>query len=671
MTTLTWNETHTLNVQHKYCYCGQDRNLLEICLQCKFCRNWFHSKCTQVSNPPDLLFTTNYSFTCLNCNSENNQKEIFERTTAGWKDICSTTIANLILEDILAHVGTDRPELFDSKHSRLMAQWYPEQYYFNKKEIIPYVDKHWDSICTERIRTPTWWATLGSCLYSSKETFVARDERQRSAASDFCLADANLWHIRPIQAATKPVQIPRMTKQRMRSDSDQRAIASTASTLLHQSTSSSSSASLAITSPPSQSSQSQSQSLQLPSSPALRSGRDGSNVKWRSATPTPSPGSASPVLGVKTVPTVFSSTSTDHPCNRFGFKYMPCEQSCLPLVAYQQADNVLGGCTISIADKSSYVSVAKDGLTVTTDRGFRMCRANVGVKEGNWYWEAVIQRANGSSGAQGPHVRVGWARREACLNGPVGYDAYGYGYRDLTGDKLFCSRPSPYGEPFATGDVIGLYISLPPRTHFKSPARKRIPIAYKDHLWFEEKDFRQSKEYEAMADPFRSTDKPLDPPPRTIPKSHITVYKNGVCQGVMFEDLFDFEDFGSLPDIIMARRNKRRKKQKKETVNGIRMRMEEDEFDGVRAQQWTEDPPLEDDGTLGYYPAVSVFQGGMVTCNFGPDFQYPPSPTTTKGELWKPMSQRYDEYMAEECVWDLLDEVSRSSRKKETPRQNR
>ena len=41
------------------------------------------------------------------------------------------------------------------------------------------------------------WATLGSCLYSSKETFTARDERQRSAASDFCLADANLWHVRP------------------------------------------------------------------------------------------------------------------------------------------------------------------------------------------------------------------------------------------------------------------------------------------------------------------------------------------------------------------------------------------------------------------------------------------------------------------------------------------
>lgn len=41
-----------------------------------------------------------------------------------------------------------------------------------------------------------------------------------------------------------------------------------------------------------------------------------------------------------------------------------------------------------------------------------MCRANVGVKEGNWYWEAVIQNAQGSNSADGPHVRIGWARRE-------------------------------------------------------------------------------------------------------------------------------------------------------------------------------------------------------------------------------------------------------------------
>jgi COMPASS component BRE2 len=92
-------------------------------------------------------------FVCHNCNE--SHVETFERTTAGWKDICSTTIANLILDKIRRGTGTDK-ELFESKNSTLMPEWHPEQYYFNKKQIIPYVDKHWQSLCTERARTTTW-----------------------------------------------------------------------------------------------------------------------------------------------------------------------------------------------------------------------------------------------------------------------------------------------------------------------------------------------------------------------------------------------------------------------------------------------------------------------------------------------------------------------------------
>ncbi|KAI8877437.1 hypothetical protein K501DRAFT_337410 [Backusella circina FSU 941] len=587
MSQLVWDEAHTINSQHKYCYCGRDRNLLEVAMQCKQCRNWFHTECTSVTQPPDLLFTTNYTFICLHCSD--TQTEIFERTTAGWKDICSTTIANLILEEILCRIGTESEELFESKNAALMNKWHPEHYYFNKKEIIPYVDKHWRSLCTERARTTTWWATLGSCLYSSKDTFIARDERLRSAASDFRLADPNLWHVRPVTAMGG-----KMPKRR---ESD----------------------------------------------PDTTSGTPTTN--------TPSPRSSSPVpYTPSTVPAVFppGTANTDHPFNRFGFKYIPCEPSILPRVAYQQAENSLGGCTISIPDKSSYVSVTKDGLTVTTDKGFRMCRANVGVKEGNWYWEATIQ--TGNSTVEGPHVRIGWARREACLNAPVGYDGYSYGYRDKTGDRVFCSRPEKYGEPFRAGDVIGLYISIPPKDkhRFKSASRRRIPIAYKEHLWFEEKDFRSSKEMEALADPFGKEENTYEP--AILHGSYITLYKNGVNQGVMFTDLIDFEDFGRLPETVLAKRAKKKRKQKKDYPNGI------PENDSVGHQHWTEDPPLEDDGTLGYYPAVSVFKGGVVTCNFGPHFQYPPHDQPD----YKPMSQRYDEYMAEECCWDILDELSRS-----------
>lgn len=253
------------------------------------------------------------------------------------------------------------------------------------------------------------------------------------------------------------------------------------------------------------------------------------------------------------------------------------------------------------------------------------------------------------------------------MNAPVGYDGYSYGFRDKTGEKVFCSRPQPYGTAFETGDVIGLSITLPPRQHIKSATRKRIPIAFKDTLWFEEKDYRQSKEMEALADRYRKEDDSLYQP-RTLPDSSITIYKNGVCLGVMYEDLTDYEDFGSLPEMILTslQQKKKRKYHSKKDDNMVatttpRMRMMDDEdFDGnAKHQQWNDEPPVADDGSLGYYPAVSVFKGGVVSCNFGPDFQFPPPPGA-----WKPMSARHADYMAEECVWDLVDEVARSFRKK-------
>lgn len=98
---------------------------------------------------------TNYQFECHNCNELN--VEIFERTVAGWKDICSASLANLALEAILLDIGSDSKELLESKNESLLEERKPEQYYFNKKDLIPFVDKHWDSLCTERSRTSTWY----------------------------------------------------------------------------------------------------------------------------------------------------------------------------------------------------------------------------------------------------------------------------------------------------------------------------------------------------------------------------------------------------------------------------------------------------------------------------------------------------------------------------------
>ncbi|CAO3681580.1 unnamed protein product [Umbelopsis ramanniana] len=584
---LTWNVHHTVNEEHSYCYCGRDRSLLEPNIQCRRCRNWYHVNCLQKPISHALPFMTNYNFQCAICRDE----EFFERITASWKDICWTAIANLILQEVVRENGPDRA-LYTSKNAHLMEQeWRPDRFFFNKKDhIIPFVDANWKSICTDRARTTTWWATLGSTLYTAKDMFITRDEHHRTAASDFCLVDANLWNVRPnvVQSNAKapPIIQRPMTKER-----PQKVEAPAVSTPV--------------------------------SSPSP------------TASPTPS------------VVTTFQQTSTqaaDHPYNR-------------------QDD--ASRCTLSTTDRSPYASISRDGLVLTTDRGWRMCRANVGVRQGTWYWEATMQPGQGVS-SDGPHVRLGWARREASLDAPVGFDAYSYGYRDVTGEKLFSSVREHYGEGFEVGDVIGLLIRLPERdnSNFKSPTRRRIPIAYKDALWFEEKDYRQSKEYEALANSYQQkTSKNLGVlegwNPRTLEGSQIEIFKNGRSQGIMYDNLFDYEDFGRLAESIKGSRRSKKRKTHHDASSTSVMGNAAEEEDAARRQQWTEEPPIKDDGTLGYYPAVSVYGGGVVSCNFGPNFQYPPRTCSD----WRPMSDRWDEYMAEETIWDLVDEADRRSRR--------
>ncbi|KAJ9099979.1 hypothetical protein QFC19_005796, partial [Naganishia cerealis] len=130
--------------------------------------------------------------------------------------------------------------------------------------------------------------------------------------------------------------------------------------------------------------------------------------------------------------------------------------------------------------------------------------------------------ATSSSSSDGAHVRIGWGRREAPLNGPCGLDAYSYGIRDVTGEKVTLSRPKAYAElggkaGFGTGDVVGCLIYLPDQdeageeqqqqvgltanggkgTKVRKGSnvkdefdpswvrRKRIPIRYKGQLYFE------------------------------------------------------------------------------------------------------------------------------------------------------------------------------------------
>ena len=377
--------------------------------------------------------------------------------------------------------------------------------------------------------------------------------------------------------------------------------------------------------------------------------------------------------------------SSDHVYNKKLFHYTYCiaDPTFPSSFYYRQTEPEPYGPHMSLQDSAMHVFFDHSARHVTTHKGFRMSRANVSVREGRWYWECKVTRGMvthpGPSSTAPPgnshgHVRVGWARKEASLDAPVGFDAYSYGFRDVHGEKVHMSRPKPFfprGEGILEGDVIGLEIQLPseslhrkvvsgiynpatdlpdddeppltaatcPSWLVKNIIRDRIPTRYKGRTYFEKSAYHPTKELEDLMNPSpvistttrnaefapaagggtsssrrsaaasssnrASATKSSGPPNpnhpsapmRTLPGSAIRLYKNGKLMGEPFTDLLAFLPPASKPS-----------SQSGSTREGL------------------------DDGTLGYYPAVSVFRGGAAEVNFGPDFWCPPPGLFAHGE---------------------------------------
>lgn len=345
---------------------------------------------------------------------------------------------------------------------------------------------------------------------------------------------------------------------------------------------------------------------------------------------------------------------------------------------------------ISWLDRSSFIRISQNALCATTDRGFRSARANVGVREGSWYYEVKILRGDGAPGGGGTtggdvgnaHVRLGWGRREANFDSPIGMDGYSYGIRDVSGEKLHLSRPKPYAKAFGTGDTIGCLITLPkrPEGEMAKIKRKRVPIRYKGQLYFEMDEYGVQKEMEALVDRegkgaaaaaeaakaaleatkeinedkaggkgkkgavMKNAKKgksgpiePSGPVARNLPileGSSVEFFINGESQGIAFEDLYDFLP---LPPLIQPSHPGTKKSSTQHEVKDA----------------------LQDDGTLGYYPMISCFGRGKVECNFGPDFNAPPPNLAAR-----PMVERWQEFRKEEAALDERDEIADTTRLK-------
>jgi COMPASS component BRE2 len=371
----------------------------------------------------------------------------------------------------------------------------------------------------------------------------------------------------------------------------------------------------------------------------------------------------------------------DHPVNKRGFKYKSCRPN--PVFTsnlYSTTELPPFLIRPSFFDRSQGVLFSDDLALVSTVQGWRSTRTNIGIRQGKYYFEFNIINSNEDSSKS--HVRIGLARKEASLEAPVGFDGYSYGLRDVHGELMNLSRPHEeyITLGFKSGDTIGFLVDLPTldehRQHVdaciqakikskpihkeESPkkkkkikkggyisdnsdfykhdniARDQIPIKYKNSLYYEQYEYTNTKTMEHLLNPVtifgekavlekdHDTEKVKNLP--VIPNSKITIFKNGVQQEHTIENLYSF-----LPTNIDD---------------------EECNLSYNTRQQQNPNYRNTDDGSLGYYPMLSVFQGGIVGLNAGPEFKYPPKDTDAK-----PLNDRFNELVVEEWYWDLIDEV--------------
>ncbi|XP_048876494.1 set1/Ash2 histone methyltransferase complex subunit ASH2 isoform X2 [Brienomyrus brachyistius] len=510
------------------------RQLGEVELQCALCMKWFTADTFGIDTATSLPFMTTYVFHCNMCHHSGNT--YFLRKQANLREMCLTALANL------------------TWRSRTQDE-HPKTMFSKDKDIIPFIDKSWECMTTrQRPGKLTWPNNIVKAMSKERDVFLVKehpDPGSKDPEEDypkFGLLDQDLANIGPSYDSQK-----------------QPTSVSTAAGLNGGS--------------------------------AFTGGlAPGGTGKGRGAkrkqqeggtTGTAKRTRSDPLFSAQRLPP--HGYPLEHPFNKDGYRYILAEPDphapdpekleldCwagkpIPGDLYRAClyERVL----LTLHDRAPQLKISDDRLTVTGEKGYSMVRASHGVRKGSWYFEASIDDMPPDTAA-----RLGWSQPLGNLQAPLGYDKFSYSWRSKKGTRFHQSIGKHYSNSYGQGDILGFYIELPDSTE----TAKALPDTYKDkalikfksYLYFEEKDYLDKAEKSL---------KPVTP-------SKMIFYKNGINQGVAFENLFE----------------------------------------GM------------------YFPAISLYKNCTVSVNFGPHFKYAP-----KDIKYQPMSDMGWGAVIEHTLADIL-----------------
>ncbi|KAK7865162.1 hypothetical protein R5R35_002221 [Gryllus longicercus] len=419
----------------------------------------------------------------------------------------------------------------------------PRRLFSKDRDIIPFIDSHWEGMTTMPRRvTQSWHSTIHRALMKDVGTlFLSEEAAGENTLTLYGLLNPELTHIKPNYEAMIRGGHLKVTDMGI-----QHALAGG-------------------------SVKGRSAKRKFPGEQGSGGGKKGRGAEVNA-----------PKLPAHGYP-------LEHPYNKDGYRYILAEPD--PHAPFRQefdessdwAGKPIPGwlyrtlspssVLLALHDRAPQLRISEDRLALTGDKGYCMVRATHAVSRGTWYWEATVEEM-----PEGSAARLGWAQEYANLQAPLGYDKFGYSWRSRKGTRFHECRGKHYSSGYGEGDTLGFLIALPESSdikHIPHTYKDRPLVKFKSHLYYEEKD--------RVAESLKDL--------KVLNDSKIIFYKNGVCQGVAFSDIYG----------------------------------------GA------------------YFPALSLHKSATVSVNFGPNFKFPPPDTQFRG-----MHEKAEEAICEQTMADLL-----------------